>query len=420
MRRDFMLNLSHREPGAKWLAFLVVVWTTVVLGADLKAIATSIHWIATAVVLLFAAPYLLPLGKAARFPARLPALLFIAAICIPVFYGASVGYSLAEAGKVAILLLGAMPFFVTRTHLARSAFTGFVLAVSLNAVLLLGGIAGFRSAEIMALDRWGTILNYPGSLWRLAISVWCFAAYLVLARRSFPCLLLLVASTLGIFMDGARTALFLLLVGGVFLIFVLSAEAGHLKRSLLVCASGLCVAGMAFLATNALSEQGVMQRLTQVASSYQEGGYEGLEVADAVRFQMLADVHDAIYSHPILGSGVLTTTTETMVGPMAVHMTYLQVWADLGLFGLIAYVWLVWGWIRWFPAFFAHVRAIADPATRAVYYNAVFLLIVFGITGFFHPLSTEWSEWILFIVPYALFWKMASRTDHQLVPSTVE
>lgn len=415
-----MTKISSGEPGAKWVACVVVAWTAVVLGADLKvSVASYFHWIVSAAALLLVAPCLLPLGTTRPFPARLPAALFVGAICLPALYGANLGYSMAEAGKLFVILLCAMPLFVTRTQLALSAFLGFMVAVCLNALLLLGGLAGFGSAEIMALDRWGTILNYPGSLWRVAITAWLFAAYLVIVRRSLPGLALLAASTLGVFMDGARTALFLLALGVLFLIFVLSAEAGRAKRSLILGVSGLCCVVVALAVADlwsgqaGLQPEGAAERMGQVANSYHEAGFDGLEVADAIRFQMLADVSDAIRSHPLLGSGILTTTSETIVGPMVIHMTYLQVWADLGLLGLIAYGWLVWGWILWLPATFARITRMADPMERAIYYNAIFLLIVYGLTGFFHPLSTEWSEWIVFVVPYALFWKIARRSGDE-------
>ena len=413
-----MTECSATQPGEKWVAFVVVMWTTVILAADLKvSVASYLHWIVSAAALLLAAPYLFPIPKAMRFPARLPAVLFVGTICLPILYGANVGYSLAEAAKVSVILLAAMPLFVARTQLARSAFVGFIIAVCLNAILLLGGLAGLGSAEIMALDRWGTILNYDGSLWRVTISVWFFAAYLVLVRRSLPYLALLIASTMGVYMDGARTGLFLLLLAGVFLVFVLSAEAGHLKQCLFICGAGLCVVAAGLAAMGIMSGQrglepeGVAQRLGQVADSYHEGGFDGLQAADAIRFQMLSDVSEAIRSHPFLGTGILTTTTETIVGPMAIHMTYLQVWADLGLFGLITYVWLVWGWAARLPTALGRIKRMPDPRERALHYNAIFLLIVYGVAGFFHPLSTEWSEWVIFLVSYALYWKIVSLVD---------
>src|SRR5207302_4839890 len=95
--------------------------------------------------------------------------------------------------KIAVILIGGLSVFTSRCDLPRAAFHGFVIAVCLNAALLLGGLLGYGSAEIMAVDRWGTVLNYPGSLWRVGITVWVFAAYLLAVRRSLGSLALLLA-----------------------------------------------------------------------------------------------------------------------------------------------------------------------------------------------------------------------------------
>jgi O-antigen ligase len=306
-----------------------------------------------------------------------------------------------------------MSIFVVRTQLAHYAFRGFVVAVCLNLLLLMGGFSGLGSASVMGAGRWGTILSYPGGLWRVAMTVWVFAMYLCIKRRSLTYWGLLAGSTALIYLDGARTAILLLLAGALYLIFVLANEAGQFKRALFVGGLGLgilavVVAYSGIISGQRGSEQGPgVGRVQQLTSSVEEQGIEGLNAADAIRFQMLQDVVEAIRDHPLLGTGIGTTTSESVVGPMVIHMTYLQVWADMGLVGLTAYVWLMWGWIPWIPTVLRRIRDISEPAKRALYYNAVFLLLLYGLVGLFHPLSTEWSEWIIFIIPYALFWEVA-------------
>jgi O-antigen ligase len=121
---------------------------------------------------------------------------------------------------------------------------------------------------------------------------------------------------------------------------------------------------------------------------------------------MLQTAINAIDDHPLLGTGINTTTTDTSIGPMVVHNTYLQVWADLGMIGLLSYLWIVSGWIFWFPRVLSKIRTLTNIKEQALYYNAIFILCFFAISGLFHPLSTEWSEWIVYIVPYALFWEI--------------
>ncbi len=126
---------------------------------------------------------------------------------------------------------------------------------------------------------------------------------------------------------------------------------------------------------------------------------------------MLLDVVEAIRDHPLLGTGIGTTKSDTIDGTMIIHMTYLEVWADLGLLGFAAYIWLMLSWIPLVPTVLRRVRVLSDPARRALYYNALFLLFVYGVSGFLHPISTEWSEWIVFIIPYALVWEIARSKD---------
>jgi O-antigen ligase len=198
---------------------------------------------------------------------------------------------------------------------------------------------------------------------------------------------------------------------------VLAAEAGQLRRSLLrfllIATIGFGVILMAIQYSGVLSgettveDQGAIGRLRLLINTFEASGVENLGSADVVRYQMLQDVLEAVRAHPILGTGIETTVTETKVGPMGTHMTYLQVWADLGLAGFISYIWLVWGWVPRLPRVLRRVRALSNPVERAIYYNAVYVLLFFGAAGFFNPLSTEWSEWVLFVVAYALVWRLA-------------
>ncbi len=400
--------VTNRKWEEIWAGRVVLGWAVVVLAADLKVTVPYIHWAVSALAVVLILPYLLRARWKERFPARAPVWLFIVAVCIPVLYGARAVYSLAEAVKLAVILLGGISIFVVRSQLAHYAFRGFVVAVYLNLFLLIGGFLGLGSASIMATARWGTILDFPGSLSRVGITVWVFAAYLLVKRRSATSLGLLVASTVVVYADGSRTTILLLLVGALYLVLVLAAEAKRLRRAMFVGAMSLSAVVAAVAYSAILSGEGgaSVGRVSEFSSSVQAQGLEGLETADAIRFRMLQDGVEAIQAHPIWGTGIETTTTETIVGPMGIHMTYLQVWADMGLLGLTAFVWLMWGWIVWVPMVLRRIRVLSAPAQRALYYNALFLLFFYGLAAFFHPLSTEWSEWIVFIIPYALIWEV--------------
>jgi O-antigen ligase len=400
-----------------WAGRVATGWAVLMLATELKVSLPYVHWIVSALALGVLWPYLVETKCAQNFPAQVPARLFVAAICLPAIYGSPALYSLAEAAKLAIILLGATAIFVSRSRLALHAFRGFIIAVAINFILLMGGYFGLGTAEEMAANRWGTLISWPGSLSRVAGSVWVYAAYLVIKRRSPSALALLAASTFLVYVDGSRTVLLLLLLGAVFVVIVLAAEAGQLRRSLLrflfIATIGFGVLLMAIQYSGVLSgettveDQGAIGRFRLLVNTFEASGVDNLGSADVVRYQMLQDVFEAIRAHPILGTGIETTVTETKAGPMGTHMTYLQVWADLGLVGFLSYIWLVWGWVPWVPRVLRRVRTLPDPVERAIYYNALYVLLFFAAAGFFNPLSTEWSEWVLFIVAYALVWRMA-------------
>jgi O-antigen ligase len=411
-----------KKSGDSWARAVVFVVTLELTSSDLTvSTGAYIQWIVTALAIILLFPYgfrelLLPRRATAesaarvslrRFPPTVPSVLFLFTVCVPVVYGAALTPALVGFGKLTAILLVGLPVLATRVRLAMSAFYGLLGAVWINfALLLIGMLAGGTAVGMMSPGRWGTILNFPGALWRLATTAWMYAIYLMIKRFSVRYFGLFLVSTILVFMDGARTALLMLCFGIVYLIAILGMEAGRFRKILVSgLASGIALcAFFAILGTSFLQGEGALARISTTVMSVAASGSDGLEVADYTRFTMLQTVLAAIRDHPVLGTGIGSTTIETPVGPMVVHMTYLQVWADLGLPGLFAYVWLVWGWLPWLPMAMRRIRALRDDQSRAIYYNAIFLLFVFGLAGLFHPLSTEWAQWLPFIVPYALLW----------------
>jgi O-antigen ligase len=85
---------------------------------------------------------------------------------------------------------------------------------------------------------------------------------------------------------------------------------------------------------------------------------------------------------------------------MVVHAAYLQVWADVGIFGFIAYGALTLGvllgsWAR--PKIIPQMQF----GDRVAFYNGIYVLSCWVLAGVFHPLSTEITEWVMFIVGLA-------------------
>lgn len=415
---------AGRKSGDAWARAVVFVLTLVLTSSELHLVTYRyLHWVAAGLAAILLIPYgcresLLSARtteepRAGRLrkivPVCIPAMLFLAAICIPAIYGADPVPTLAGLVKLAAILLIGLPVLAARARLVLSAFHGLICAIWINVVLLLGGmLVGGPLTGMMAPGRWGTILSYPGALWRLAISAWMFAAYLTIRRFSVKHLGLLLASTLLVYLDGARTSMMMLGLGVAYLLVILGMETRRLWMAVIACQVVVValVASSTMLGSTQLPQEGPLARLSGTVGSVATLGMDGLGEADTSRAAMLQDAIRAIQEHPVWGTGIVSTKTETPTGPMVVHITYLQVWADLGLIGLVAYLWLVWGWLPWLPLSLRRIRALSDDSERALYYNAIFLLFVFGLAGFFHPLSTEWAQWIPFLVPYALIWQL--------------
>ena len=416
--------ILSKKNGRGWISAIVLIFTLLLSSSDLNQSTNNyLAWIVTAFAMILLLPYAFRemflssrnTGKGTErgswwaVPTHLPTVLFLASICIAAVYGAETLTAMVGLGKLSVILLLGLPAIVARVRIALLAFYGLLAAICVNFALLAGGMAvGGLTAGMMYWGRWGTVLNYPGALWRLAIVAWLYSAYLMVRQRSLGYLSLFLVSTLLIFLDGARTSLLLLVFGAAFLIAILGMERRRLLRTMITAQFAvLAVAGLLLTFGDELSQQqnGVARLITTVTSL----GSGGADEADLTRSAMLTQVTRAIQDHPVMGTGFLSTRTETPAGPMVVHNTYLQVWADLGLLGVVSYVWLVFGWMAWLPKALRRIRALSDDQQRAIYYNAIFLLFVFDLTGFLHPLSTEWAQWIPFLVPYSLLWHLVGR-----------
>jgi hypothetical protein len=349
------------------------------------------------------------------FPAIVPAILFLAAICIPTLYGADLTPTLVGLIKLTAILLVGLPVLVARPRLALSAFYGLIAAFWINFALMLTGVFfGGPAASLMMRGRWGTLLNHPGFLWRLSISVWFFAGYLAAKRHSLRNCAFFISISALVYLDGARTGLLFVLLGGLLLAFVLAAERGHLRRLLItgvIGAVGLGIIAGGLLSRITLPEEGGLARVGELAISVSTIGAAGLGDVEPARFIMFFDVTRAIRDHPFFGTGMASTTSDMgEAGPMNIHMTY------LGLLGVVSYVWLTWGWISWWPKMLRRIRGLENDRTRALYYNAFFILLVCGLGACTYPLGDEWSDWISFLVAYALLWHLVGSQPKYQAP----
>ena len=130
------------------------------------------------------------------------------------------------------------------------------------------------------------------------------------------------------------------------------------------------------------------------------GNSDDIDRIDSARSQMNRDVIAAIADHPVLGNGMGTTRSGATAGPLVIHNAYLQIWADVGLLGFLSFTALTLGSIPVLRARYRR-RAGGDAERRILFYNGMFLLACWGVAALLHPVSTELSEWIMFILGYS-------------------
>ncbi len=407
-----------------WLKGLIWLWILVILFADLKVtVHPYIHWVMFALLVFFILPFLFKMRFSIRFNFVIfNACLFLTSILLVGFISINPIYEIEQVIKLTIILIGGWMLFSSSQFPLTTVLNAFKSAVYINVILLFcGAIISPVFAHEMAIGRWGTVLNYPGSLWRLGIAVFILSAYgyFISGFRNFHYGVLLLSSLLLIFFDGSRTGILIFIIGVLFLGLVLLLEKRiKLKKTVVLTVGTLLVIPIIVFPLNLLGIEGAGRFVSNI-NTIKNTQYS-FERIDPARFKMLKTVINEIGEHPFVGKGIGSTRTNTPVGPMVVHMTYLQVWADMGILGFVSYIGVAWGWIIWLPKIVRQIRGLSYCSERAVCYNAIYLLIVFGISGLFHPLSTEWSEWILFLFPYSILIRLLNnRTDCKGVDTCV-
>jgi hypothetical protein len=400
-----------QAPLSRWESAVISSWVVLVTSADLKAIVPYIHWYGTAVViLLLALTVRQPRWTGLRFGLLTGSLLPLS-LCTVALASTTPGYELLEAGKLAILVLLVLPLLTTRLAIINAAQRGAAIAVCANAALALAGAVGHSAlGALMAPGRFGTILNAPGSLWRVGILLLPGSTLRLFSGRArLRDVTVLAASLLLLVLDGSRTAYVILIAFGAALFgaLVRNTAAEARRGRLLAVAARIGVMAAVLVVAPALlnvffesGDAGFFQRGWEMAQAIGGAQNGGLQSVDRTRSDMIRDVLTAIREHPVLGTGMGRTTSLAANGPMVVHIAYLQVWADLRILGFLSFTALTIGsipvlWIRY------RARAVADSERRILFYNGIFLLVAWALAGFLHPISTEVSEWIMFLLGYS-------------------
>lgn len=378
-------------------AFLLATWGFLNVSADLKyAIDPHIHWFSTAAItffyLLFSRNIKVCLTARSAF-----GLVFVFGMTFASLFGSDPVHGVAQALKLLVVLFLGDFLVNSRQDGGVLAFKGILFATVVNAVmLLLGALSIAPVAELKAPTRWGTILCWPGSLWRVGMVGLVFSIYLAIkgphGAKRLTYVVLFACSSAVILADGSRTAGLLLGLVVLYLGVLVFKERPRLLVPAAVAAA--CV----LAGTMLLKHDGLPIPNLSRTVQFIQGFPHNLAETDPTRYLMVRQALRQIASHPLVGSGMGNTTYASM----DIHMSYLEIWANAGLLAFLGYAGLMITPLVEAPRLLRHLRNASDPYIRAVGYTAVFTLFSLAVSGLFHPFSTEWSEWTPYLVACSL------------------
>lgn len=295
----------------------------------------------------------------------------------------------------------------------------FNLAVILNSVFLIIGVMNiFPVAYLLTSDgRWGTILAYPGTLVKIgAIGVYInlMAVFMNFKRKKLVPIIMLILGLFIIVMDGSRTGMLVIIFTSI--IFPILYFVVNIKDKTRAVFIPFIFSLIFFMILILLSPLIIESRIGESLLKFYNVSSlsEALKSIDPTRYDMILAAFDKISSSPFLGSGAFSTVaTEGTAKGMVVHNSYLQVWGDFGFFGLISIIFLYLGWIFMLPRVFKKLQIIGNSSVSSIICSAILLLVYFILNGLFHPYSTEFSEWITFIIPLTIIYQFYRDDNSQ-------
>lgn len=410
------MNVIARVKAWATLDKFIYVWAVVVIGSNLQTlIHPHLDWVLT---FLFAG---LSVTRLVKERWEVPwvivsgVTLMIASICMTALVSPHPFYDLAQAGKLAVILIAGLTFFVSRPEIALAAFrTQILLAVVNVALILIGSRISRDLAALAGRARWGTLLNVPGTLGGVGLGVLVYGLYLLCRtpRRVHGVLVVFCALAL-VYFENSRTITLLTLVAFVFFGAVWMYELWGSSRRVMVpsIAASIVVFVVLWSAVVALDIPIPTRFERMVELVLDEGLIAGLAESDPARARMMETAIDAVSRFPILGSGMGTLVAETRSGWMRVHMAYLQMWADAGLLAFLGYVWIAVGWMVWVPAAMRNLRENVGTENNALTYNGIFMLISLALANTLHTYSTEWAQWLPYLMSVSFLYNTAAKSD---------
>ncbi|MGR6904128.1 O-antigen ligase family protein [Lysinibacillus sp. BSL11] len=384
----------------------IVIFIFLALSADLKiTLFPYIHWITW---LLFIFPFMIrgflkeKLIISPMF--GIAFLLVMLGVFGSFFQGAGIE-NFIQSIKLFLILI-TIYYFIYYSKLGWNEINiALNSAIVVNVILLVLGLLGAQSfASLMTSDgRWGTVLAFPGSLVKIGTYGFYFnvmALLLLPKKQKLKHCLFILLSLFVIYMDGSRTGMLLIALTSVFIVvfYVLFNYRNKLKAIIFpLIVFFILTVGIVIAIPSILKSRIGVSFLNLLNSPTISSG---LELVDSARFMMFKTAIQKIYDNPFIGTGAFTTVGYYEDGSsMVVHNTYLQLWGDFGILGLLGMCFIYLGWVAFLPKIMMKIQINKNEKENILVSSSVLMLLYFIGNGLFHPYSTELSEWITFMLP---------------------
>ena len=287
-----------------------------------------------------------------------------------------------------------------------------------------GSILGisFCSGLTLGDGRLGTVLSSPGSMWRTVLfPFFFFSSYLFLAKQLSPIFLSLgavAAMTYVIWCDGSRTACFLIPMVFIFIAFQFRHQFRKLRFVFLALVAVVAFLFPVIKSSGDFLDSGPIARLAEINVS-RNGVFESLAIMDSGRLRMYQSAIEDIAHSPIFGNGLLSTGIRfdhdqtASADSQVTHNAFLQLWGDLGILAVLSFLVIV---LSWLPLMRKSIYQLpkGEPYQSSLVFASLATLSVFTLSFLLHPMTVTWSDWILFVSPFAV---LADAASSSRIPS---
>lgn len=295
-------------------------------------------------------------------------------------------------------------FFVVYPSI-RSFFTEkeIILALKINIIinflLIILGKLGFDSfSQMTGLHRGSTILNYAGSLYKVALLslpylIWDIHKY---NKRRVINMLILIISMYIILFDGSRTGIIgiaIIVILYIFIELVSVIEKNSIAiNSLMKGITAVLLIGTVIIKNieKIVNTNGFLRGLEFIKLVLKFDMAELLKKGDQIRGDMILEALKNIQdNYLIFGNGFGNTTTKGVV----IHNAYLQVFADLGIVAAICLILIIL-----YPIIIGVWHVKADKKLVP----SIISLVIFAFMLLLHPFSVQVSDWAIYLIPLSL------------------